>query len=237
MQSQIVAYHADVALSGTLYLPDGSSPRPAVVVFPDIVGLGDHAHERAARLAKECGYVALAADLHGDAKRISLDLAMEQLDRFYADPSITCGRGDAALKLLADHPAVDGQRIATIGFCYGGTLGLELARRGADLAAVVGFHSNLSTKNPDGAKRIKGRILACIGSEDPSIPVEQRVAFEEEMRGASVDWQLHVYGGVYHTFTDRRCDDFGMPDFARYDAQADRRSWLSMCAVLNDALG
>ena len=235
MQVETIAYDADVPMVGTLYLPDQRGPAPGVLVFPDIFGLGDHAHERAQRLAG-LGYAALAADLHGERRVLDIDAAMAELAGFYAEPDRPCARGDAALAALAQHSSVDATQVAAIGFCYGGTLGLEMARRGAALAGVVGFHSGLATTNPAGGALIRGKILACIGSEDPAVPHEERVAFEAEMRAAGVDWQLHLYGGVYHTFTDWRADGLGRPDIARYDAAADARSWAAMRALLDEVL-
>ncbi|HKR93121.1 dienelactone hydrolase family protein [Novosphingobium sp.] len=236
MRSERIDYQADVPLSGTLFLPEGPRPVPAVLVFPDIFGYGDHVLERAERVAG-LGYAALAADLHGERQALAPEPAMAELARFYAEPDRPCARGDAALKALAEHPAVKGDRIAAIGFCYGGRLALEMARRGAPLAAVAGFHSSLVSSYPQGGGLIRGKILACIGSEDPGVPAHERSAFEAEMREAGVDWQLHLYGGVYHTFTNWRADTWGHPDFARYDAGADRRSWRAMNALLADVLG
>ncbi|HJT41114.1 MAG TPA: dienelactone hydrolase family protein [Sphingobium sp.] len=236
MKTQTIDYQADLSLTGTLFLPDAPGPVPGVIVFPDIFGYGDHALERAERLCA-LGYAAFAADLHGGQRELAAEPAMAELESFYVQPERPRARGDAALKALADHPAVDGTRIAAIGFCYGGRLGLEMARQGAPLAAVVGFHSSLVSSYPKEENRISGKILACIGSEDPGVPVAEREAFEAEMRAAGVDWQLHVYGGVYHTFTNWRADSWGRPDFARYDAAADRRSWTAMQSLLQDALG
>lgn len=235
MPVETLSYDADVPMLGSLYRPEREKPGPAVLVFSDIFGLGDHARERAARLA-DLGYVTLAADLHGSGKVISREQVADELPRFYANPDLTCGRGNAALAQLQRLPDVDPKRIAAIGFCYGGTLALEMARQGADLAAIIGFHSGLTTTNPQGAALIKGKVLACIGSEDPLVPPEQRVAFEAEMRAAGVDWQLHIYGGVYHTFTDWRCDGWGAPDHVRYNADADRRSWNAMVALLEESI-
>jgi dienelactone hydrolase len=233
VQIETLRYEADVPMAGALFRPAHTGSSPAVLVYSDIFGLGDHTRERAQRLA-ERGYFALAADLHGNGQNLAYDQAMNQLSQFHADPDLPCGRGDAALAGLRGVSGVDATRIAAIGFCYGGTLCLEMARRGAPLSAVVGFHSGLATTNPGGATAIKGKVLACIGGEDPIVPAAQRAAFEAEMRAARIDWQLHVYGGVYHTFTDRRCDAWGRPDFARYDAAADRRSWAAMSALLDE---
>ncbi|HKT84510.1 MAG TPA: dienelactone hydrolase family protein [Novosphingobium sp.] len=234
MRIDALSYNADVTMAGTLYRPEGIGSAPAVLVFPDILGVGDHSRERAARLA-ERGYIAFAADLHGNGQALSIPDALEQLERYDEDPEVTFRRAEAALARLREVPEVDTQRIAAIGFCYGGMLSLEMARRGAPLSAVVGFHSRLATSNPNGGKLIRSKVLACIGSEDPDVPEGQRTAFEAEMREADVDWQLHLYGGVYHAFTDWRCDAAGIPHFARYDAAADRRSWMAMCALLEEA--
>ena len=236
MTVETIAYEADVALVGALYLPDRGLPAPGVIVFPDIFGLGDHARERAQRLAA-LGYVALAADLHGGARVFDIEAAMAELARFRAEPERPFARGEAALKALSEHPSVDASRIAAIGFCYGGTLALEIARSGGAFAGVVAFHSNLATADAAGAAGIRGKVLACIGSEDPDVPPAQRAAFEAEMRAAGADWQLHLYGGVYHSFTDWRADGRGRPEFARYDATADRRSWAAMTSLLEEALG
>src|SRR5207245_10086766 len=92
--------------------------------------------------------------------------------------------------------------IAAIGYCFGGGCALELARSGADLAAVVSFHGNLDTPNPDDAKQIKAKVLVCHGGDDPFVKPEQVTAFEDEMRQETVDWQVHVYGGAVHSFTN-----------------------------------
>lgn len=235
MKNETIAYRADVELAGTLFLPDATGPVPGVLVLPDIFGHGDHVLERAERLA-DLGYAAFAADLHGDQRFLPVEAAMAELANFYVEPDRPCARADAALRALAAHPGVDDQRIAAIGFCYGGRLGFELARLGAPLRAVVGFHSSLVSSYAGRETTISGKILACIGSEDPGVPLEERLAFEAEMRSAGVDWQLHIYGGVYHTFTNPRADSWGSPDFARYDATADARSWAAMRMLLAETL-
>ncbi len=116
--------------------------------------------------------------------------------------------------------------MAAIGYCFGGTLSLELARSGAPLGAVVGFHSGLATTRPEDASAITGKVLVCIGADDPIIPPEQRADFEAEMRAAGVDWQMHLYGGAVHSFTNPAAD--GSMPAIKYDAAADARSWQAM---------
>ena len=236
MSDELVRYEADgLAMVSHLYLPKTASDRraPGVLVFPEAFGLGDHAKSRAERLAA-LGYVALACDIHGDGKIIgSLDEIMAVLGRLSADPSRTRARAQGGLSALAARDEVDASRIASIGFCFGGTLSLELARSGADIRGVVSFHGGLSTAAPD-ASKVKAKVLVCTGADDPGIPVEQRNAFEAEMRAANIDWQMHVYGGVVHSFTNPEADKLGQPDFARYDASADARSWASMRAFFDE---
>lgn len=236
MTSETLRYGADgLTMVSHLYLPSGASgPRPGVLVFPEAFGLGDHAKGRAQRLAG-LGYVALACDLHGDGALIpNLEEVMPLINGLREAPAKMRARAGAALAALTARPEVDASRTASIGYCFGGTMSFELARAGADVKAVVGFHSGLATVAPDDAKNIRARVLACIGADDPGIPPEQRAEFENEMRAGGVDWQLHLYGGVVHSFTNPDADRLGRPEFARYDAKADARSWASMIALFDE---
>jgi dienelactone hydrolase len=147
------------------------------------------------------------------------------LDVLYAAPSKTRARAAGGLYTLAARPEVDRNRIGAIGFCFGGTMGLELARSGADIKAMVGFHSGLATKAPKtDARAIRARILVCIGGDDPFIPPAQRLEFEEEMRAAGVD----VYGRTVHSFTNSTAANANRPEAVRYSPEADARSWEAM---------
>jgi dienelactone hydrolase len=115
-------------------------------------------------------------------------------------------------------------------------MALELARSGADIACAVGFHSGLATVDPQDARNIKGKVLVCLGADDPSIDAAQRSAFEAEMRDARVDWQMHLYGGVVHSFTNPDADRMGRPQMARYDVAADARSWAAMIGLFGEVL-
>ena len=234
MQTQDLAYEADgLHMKGHLCLPDGA-PRGAVLVFPEAFGLAAHAKSRAERLAG-LGYAALAGDLHGEQYVApGLEEALELLKPLRADVSKTRARAGGALAALLGVPGVDAARVAAIGFCFGGTMSLELARGGAAVAGVVGFHSGLGTPNPDDASAIKGRVLVCIGADDPSIDADARRAFEEEMRKGGVNWQMSVYGGTVHSFTNKEADRLGRPQFAAYNKQADERSWSEMVTLFGE---
>lgn len=235
MLQETVTYEADgLAMVSRLYIGDGSGPRPGVLLFPEIFGVGEHVRSRAERLAS-LGYIALACDYNGDGHQFEdLDEARRLIEPLRADPRRIRARAEAGLAALKVRPEVDPNRVAAIGHCFGGTMALELARGGAEIAAVVGFHSGLTTVAPEDAKNIKAKILVCIGAEDPGIPPEQRSAFEEEMRAGGADWQMHLYGGVVHSFTNIAADRMGRPDFARYDARADARSWGAMLGLFGE---
>ncbi len=237
MRTETVEYEADGLhmVSQLMFDNDASGRRPGVLVFPDIFGVSDHAKERAERLVSECGYVALACDIHGDAQVYSdLEEVMAVMGPVRTDPARIRARARGGLEALLARPEVAPADIGAIGYCFGGTVALELARSGADIKAAVGFHSGLATKASQDAKAIKGKVLVCIGADDPGVPPDQRMAFEQEMREGGVDWRMSLYGGVVHSFTDRRADSRGMPEFARYDAQADRRSWREMRNLFDD---
>ncbi|MFO0667634.1 MAG: dienelactone hydrolase family protein [Polyangiaceae bacterium] len=211
-----------------------SGQRPGILLFPDALGLGEHVKERADRLAK-LGYVTLACDYYGDGTIFdSLDAAKKVLTALREGTTRIRSRARSALEAFSKHDEVDTTKLVALGYCFGGTMALELARSGAPLRGVCGFHSGLATKSPEDARNIRGKVLVCIGADDPSITPEQRASFEKEMREARVDWQLHLYGGVVHSFTDPNAARLGRPEFARYDADADDRSWQELVRFLEE---
>jgi dienelactone hydrolase len=218
------------------YLADGSQGRraPGVLVGHDGPGLNAHTKERAAMLA-ELGYVALAMDLYG-AVEPPLEEAKAIVKALRADPEELRRRAAGALCTLRSLPHVDAGRIAAIGFCFGGTAALELARSGADLAAVVGFHAGLAKLSPARPGNIRCPVLICMGAEDPIVTADQRSAFMAEMTDAGVDWQMVLYGGTGHSFTNRWVDSMNIPGFA-YAPAADERSWRKMRNFLGEILG
>ena len=206
---------------------DDSRPgkRPAVLVAHEGNGLGDHAKNSARKLA-ELGYVAFALDYYGDGKPLPPDQIASRCSALIDDPLLTRVIGRAGLDVLLASEYADSTKVAAIGYCFGGTMSLELARDGVDLEAVVGFHSGLSTSRPEDASNISGSVLVCIGADDPLIPPAQRVAFEEEMRAGGVDWRMNVYGGAVHSFTNPAAD--GSNPVLAYEPRADARSWRAM---------
>jgi dienelactone hydrolase len=226
-----------VNLRGYLAWDETSTERrPGVLVFHEGLGLGEFAMARARRLA-ELGYVAFAADMFGDRRQASnLKEVAQLVGDLRNEPETLRRRGRAALATLATLPQVDANRIAAIGFCFGGSVVLELARDGADLKAVVSFHGVLTTRMPAVSGEVKASVLVCTGAEDPLAPAEHVTAFENEMRAAGVaDWQVISYGNTLHGFTNPAADG-SMLRTALYNAQADRRSWASMKGLFDEVL-
>ena len=227
----------DVNLRGYLaWNDDAKSPRPGVLLFHEGLGLGEFAMERARRLAG-LGYVALAADMFGDRRQAAnLQEVTTLVGDLRAEPEKLRARGCAALSTLAALPQVDAKNLAAIGFCFGGSVALELARAGADLKAVVSFHGVLATKMPAQSGAVKASMLVLTGAEDPLAPPDQVAAFENEMREGGVrDWQVISYGNTLHGFTNPAADGSIMRA-ALYNEQADRRSWASMRSLFDEVL-
>ena len=231
-----IAYEVDgTTMVGRLALPATGDRRAAVLIAHEGPGLDDHQRERAAHLA-ELGYVAFALDYHGGGQMIAdRDAMLARLAMLSEDPERMRTIASAGLDVLVSQPAVDDARVAVIGYCFGGAVAMELARTGADLKAVIGFHPGLGTKRPEDSRNIKGKVLMCIGADDPLIPPDQRQAFEDEMRSAGVDWQVHLYGGAVHSFTHPWAERAQIP-YIKYDEHADRRSWQAMLNLFSEAI-
>jgi dienelactone hydrolase len=237
MHIQDIEYHADGArLRGRLFVDETrAGQRPGILVAPEGLGLSEHTFNIARRLA-EAGYVAFAMDYYGDGGSLPMDELMPRIGAFMAAPETIRARAAEALKVLAGQPQTDPARLAAIGFCFGGTTALELARGGAALGAVVGFHSGLGATRPQDAANIKAKVLVCIGADDPIIPAEQRVAFEKEMTEAGVDWRMNLYGGAGHSFTNPEVGALNRPGFA-YHELTDLRSWRAMIDLFDEVFG
>jgi dienelactone hydrolase len=221
------------ALTG--YLADGSGGRPApgILVAHEGGGLGRHTKERALRLAG-LGYIAFALDYYGE-ENPPLERAMALGKALRGDRPLFRSRLAAGLEVLLAQPNLDPARLAGIGYCMGGAAVIELARMGAPFVAIVGFHSGFVPGTPEENSAIAGKLLLCHGADDPIVGPAQRDAFLAEAIAAGIDWQLHLYGGVGHSFTNPDIDVLGLAGFA-YDETADRRSWAAMLTLFEEIL-
>ena len=226
----------DAVLEGYLAYDDAfTTKRPGVLVVHEWMGLGPYAKRRAEQLA-QLGYVAFAADMYGKGVRAKDHAEAAQLAGIYkGDRQLMRGRITAALEILTQHERVDATRIAAIGYCFGGTTVLELARSGADIAGVVSFHGGLDTPHPEDAKQITARVLVLHGADDPFVTPEQVAAFEQEMRDAGVRYRLIKYPGAVHSFTVPEAGDDPSKGMA-YNREADAKSWEAMIAFLSEVL-
>lgn len=236
MHSEEIEYHIDgVRYVGHLALPDGDDARPAVLVCHEGPGMTDHARWRADRLADELGYVAFALDYWGDGKPLAPEDVPAKLGAMMGDQATTRRRALAGLELLLAQPRADRTKVGAMGYCFGGTMSLELGRGGAPVRAIVGFHSGLANATPADAANITGKVLVCLGVDDPIIPPAQRQAFEDEMNAAGVDWQMLLHSGAGHSFTNKLADGT-RPGF-QYHEPSDLRSWRAMAGHFQEVFG
>jgi dienelactone hydrolase len=215
----------ETALTGELILSAGA---PGVLVVHGGAGLDEHARECARQIAG-WGYTVLACDMYGDPPSIRA-----LLDQLMADPDLMCRRAGTGLDVLSAQPGVDG-RVAAVGYCFGGTVALTLARSGVALAAAASVHGGLRTSRPAGSGQVRARILVSHGGADPHVPPADVAAFTTEMLAAGADWQLHVHPGAQHGFTHRQLAGVPSPiPGVAYDEAADHRSFAVLRAFLAD---
>ncbi len=202
------------------YDASSSSPKPGVLVVHEWLGINDYAKKRAVDLAKE-GYVAFALDMYGDGKEITAAQARTISGKIGSDFPLIKKRFNAALDILKRSPSVDPDKIAAIGYCFGGGIVLNMARMGTDIKGVVGFHSSLNTGLNAKAGDVKTKILAFQGDADPAAPEEKQKAFVKEMKEAGADFTYIVFGNLpAHNFTN--------PKGATYYEDEANIAWGSM---------
>jgi len=238
LKTQTVEYkQGNTVLQGYLAYDDAmTTKRPGVMVVHEWTGIGDYVKKRTEQLA-QMGYVAFAADIYGKGIRPTNPKdAGVQAGIYRANRPLLRDRARAGLAVLQTHPLVDANRIAAIGYCFGGGTVLELARSGAPVVGVVSFHGNLDTPNPADAQNIQGKVLVLHGAIDPYVPPVQVAAWEKEMTDAGVDWQLVSYGGAVHSFTNPASGN-DKAKGAAYDAAADRRSFAAMKTFFDEIFG
>ena len=214
--------HGDTVLQGYLAKPKAGNDalKPGILIIHDWDGVTEYERKRAQQLA-DLGFVAFAADIYGKENRPKNAQDNSRMASiFYSDQQLFRDRLKAGLDALKATPGVDPNRVAAIGYCFGGAGVLELARTGADIKGVVSFHGSLQTKMPVQEGVVKAKVMVIHAAQDPSVKRAQLDAFLDEMRDAKVDYQLVVYNLNTHPFTV-----FGG---SGYNADADRRSWKAM---------
>lgn len=229
IKTETVTYQqGDTVLEGFVaYDTAGSGKRPGVLVVHQWLGLTDYEKKRAEMLAR-LGYVAFCADIYGQGVRADNPKDAGGLaGKYKNDRPLLRARVTAALEAMKRLPQVNASQTAAIGYCFGGTTVLELARAGGNVTGVVSFHGGLNTPLPAASGAVSAKVLALHGADDPFVPPTEVAGFEDEMRQAGVDWALVSYGGAVHSFTDWKAGADNSKG-AAYNEKADRRSWKAM---------
>ncbi len=229
--SEVEYRNADTLMKGYLAYDDAiTAKRPGILVVHEWWGHNEYARSRARQLA-ELGYTALAVDMYGEGKQAAHpDDAGKFSGELNKNMPLAEDRFKAALHLLREQPTVESGQIGAIGYCFGGGIVLEMARRGLDLDAVASFHGSLPTNTPPEKGAVKARIFVANGADDPFVKAEQIKIFKAQMDGVGADYQLVNYPGAKHSFTnpdaDKYGEKFGLP--LAYDAKTDKASWAAM---------
>jgi dienelactone hydrolase len=237
IKTETVEYKdGDATLKGFLAYDDkAEGKRPGVLVVPEWWGVNDYVKSRAQQLA-ELGYVAFVADIYGEGFTTTDPKVAGKRAGEAKQAGWLRSRGKLALDQLRKNEHVDAQNVAGIGYCFGGSGVLELARAGEDLKGVVTFHGALDTKQPATEGQIKPKILILHGDADPLVPPEQVQAFEQEMKAAKADYKIVRYPDAKHAFTNPDADKVGMAAIG-YNAAADKHSWADMQAFFKAIFG
>jgi dienelactone hydrolase len=211
------------------------APRPTVVLIPTVMGVSDLEIGFARQLV-ELGYNSLVADIFGKKFRgAERDVMFGELGRLKSDRAALRRRLEHVLELARDLDEVHGDQVVVAGYCFGGMCALDLARSGADIRAAVSFHGLF---DPPGLppEKIKAKVVAFHGWDDPMVPPEAVVALGRELTEAGSDWQIHAYGNVAHGFTNPNAHEIGL-EGVRYNALAAERSWTSFVSLLEELFG
>jgi dienelactone hydrolase len=234
IQTKIVEYKdGETMLEGFLAWDDtkakvdGSMTAPGVMIVHQWLGLTDYEKSRAKQLA-ELGYVAFAADIYGKNERpAGMQQAGPKAGSFKSNRELYRKRLMLGLDQLKAIKAVDVSDLAAIGYCFGGTGVIELARAGAEIDGVVSFHGGLDSPKPEDGKNIKTKVLICHGADDPFMTVADIDAMKSEFNAARVDWQMIYYSNAVHSFTQPMAGNDNSRG-AAYNKAADERSWHAM---------
>jgi dienelactone hydrolase len=235
VRSKAVAYQdEDVPLTGYLYWDDAvQGKRPGVLVIHEWWGLNDYAKKRARMLA-ELGYVAFAADMYGNGHVTDKpDQARDWMQEVTADVEGWRHRAGLGLQQLEDSGMVDEDRLAAVGYCFGGATVLQMAYGNAPVKGIVSFHGGLPAAPEESKGKIGPKILVLHGNQDSFVSPEVADNFRAKLEEAGANWEMDIYGGARHSFTSPEASKYGMENL-RYDPQADARSWARMQAFFDE---
>lgn len=230
IKTEEVTYSANgVELKGYIaYDSAVEGERPGIIVVHEWWGHNDYARSRAEDLAK-LGYTGFAIDMYGEGKNTEHPADAEKfMMEVFNNMEKGEARFNAALELLRQHPTVDSEKIGAIGYCFGGAVVLHMARIGADLDGVASFHGNLASMHKPEPGSIEAEILVAHGAEDKMVTQEQVDAFKKEMEEAEADYEIIVYEGASHSFTNPAADKFSDDLPLAYNQEADKKSWEDM---------
>ena len=228
VQTKMIEYKdGDATLTGLLAWDDAvSGPRPGVIVVHEWWGLNDYAKSRAEQLAAE-GYVAFAVDMYGDSKVTTHpEEAGGWMKEITANVDNWARRAKLGLEVLQSQPQVEADKVAAIGYCFGGATVLQMAYAGMELDAVVSFHGSLPPA-PDSVTSIQPAVMAAHGRDDAFVPPEKVASFEASLDRIGADYDVMVFSGTRHSFTNPNAADYGMDNIA-YNERADKVSWAAM---------
>lgn len=213
------------SFEGVLVYPDNAKGKvPGILMIHNWMGVSDETKKQATRMA-ELGYAVFAVDIYGKGVRPkNAEEAGKLAGTYRGDRPLFRERLQLGLEVLRGQKEVDSGKLLAVGYCFGGTGAIELARAGADVRGVVSFHGGLDSPTPADGKNIKAKVLALHGADDPYVKAEDLAAFEQEMRDNKVDWQLYKYGNAVHSFTEMSAGDDNSKG-AAYNAAADARSF------------
>ena len=236
VKTKEIAYQdGGVTLKGVLAWDDAvGGARPGVLVVHEWWGLNDYAKSRAVKLAEQ-GYVAFALDMYGDDKVTSHGKqAGEWSKQITSNMDRWRARANMGLDILKRQDMVDGAKVAAIGYCFGGATVMQMAYAGSDVKAVVSFHGSLPPA-PDSVTAVKPRVMVAHGRDDKFIPAERITAFQKGLDRTGADWEMTIYSGTRHGFTNPGAGSYGIDNLA-YNAAADKRSWAAMLRLFEEEL-